>query len=316
MKRLLHAVTIFSIFLLPYCLPASEKFTWRPIEEQDWQVPLSGDQAHKGAVILFEMAESNDRDWANEECYYTLYRRIRILNYQGRKWGDVQVPIFSTNQKVEKIKGRTILRDGTVIELDRSHIHEKEVLRTEADKIKQKSFYLPGITNDCIIEYYIRLRLERPVSYWVIEKDLFLKQGTFTWKFFRGEGLSRATLRRIADRIIPNFVILNKVLPVNMEQKPSLKNPEEIVFTVKDVPAFKSEPYSLPEMAIKMNLRFYYGAPTSAEAYWGEQSRKTMTELEQFWNHDDRMEPVLKHFADLPTAQEKMRAAYDWIQKI
>ncbi len=306
---------ILTLLFVPFLLFAGDKFQWRPVNQSDWEVQLSDEQAHKGAVMLFEIAEVDDRDLANEKCYYTLYRRIRILNYQGRQWGDVQVPIFYKNQKVEAIKGRTILRDGTIVELDENHIHEKEVLRTEDAKIKQKSFYLPGISNDCIIEYYIRLRLERPVSYWLIEKDLNLKQGELTWKFFRGEGLSRETLRRIADRIVPNFIILNKVLPVGMEQKPNLKNPKEIVFTVQDVPAFQSEPLSLPDMAIKMNIRLYYGNQGSAEAYWGDQSRETMEELQKFWEDDDRLEDVLKEFKDLPSKQEKMQAAYQWIQK-
>ena len=134
-------------------LHAADDFNWESITDDDWADVGDSTISKSGAVMLFEKIVSDDRKMQNEKCTLTVYRRIRIFGEQGRVWGDAIIPNLHRKQRVPVILGRTILRDGTTVNLAPTQVFEKKVLQTKGLKIKQKSFSLPAISNDYIAEY-------------------------------------------------------------------------------------------------------------------------------------------------------------------
>ena len=51
-----------------------------------------------------------------------------------------------------------------------------------------------------------------------------------------------------------------------------LKETKELIYTVKNIPAFESEPYSLPENVLLGQLHYYYTEVGTANSYWGDYS--------------------------------------------
>ncbi|MFQ5630148.1 MAG: hypothetical protein ACE5I1_15375, partial [bacterium] len=145
MKKYPHkfAMMIISLFFVTSVF-AGEKFYWEPVTEADWSVVADSAKGYRDAVMLFEKVTADDRKFADGKTYLTIYRRIRILDAEGRDWGDVLAPLFYKKQKIEEVKGRTILPDGREIALAKDQIFEKQAIKTKGAKIKQTNFSLPG----------------------------------------------------------------------------------------------------------------------------------------------------------------------------
>jgi len=294
---------------------AEDEFDWHPITNLDWSISEDESKGIHDAVMIFEKISADDENLIDEKCYYTIYRRIRILSEEGRSWGDVSVPYLRKDQKVQDIQGRTILKDGTIIQLNRSQILEKEIFKSKEMRVKQKSFYLPGVSNNCIIEYVIKLQLKNPNNLWVIAKDIYLMKGEFRWKFFKGKGLAGLSRDLLSDFITPNYIWLNTEKALNVEMEPSIKDPKEVVFSIFDVKAFENELYTLPDNSLRANLRAYYGGGAAPEAFWGKVSNEKLEEIQAFTKKDDKLKSIIPLFSNIPEKERKIEAAYEWIQK-
>ncbi|MCK5455311.1 MAG: DUF3857 domain-containing protein, partial [Calditrichia bacterium] len=310
----IHYYLIYVVILLCNMATAGEKFKWDPITDADWLISENEQKGMQNAVMIFEKILADDEDLIDEKCYYTIYRRIRILNEEGRSWGDVSVPFVQRDQRIDEIKGRTILPGDAIIPLSRSKVLEKEIFKSKEIKIRQKSFYLPAVSNNCIIEYMIKLRLKSPKNLWRIEKNIYLLKGEFVWKFFRGEGLSDSQYNDLSEFITPNYIWLNTKKPLTVDYRPSIKRPEEVIFTISDVKGFEDEPFTLPESALKANLRTYYGGGGAPGAFWGDKSKNKDESIRNFTNKNNKILDIVNQFRNLATPDEKIIAAYDWVQ--
>ncbi len=303
---------IFSLWF--FISPLSGKdFRWHPVSEKDWEVSVDSSKEVFNAVMIFEEVVANHKDLGYDKVYHTIYRRIRILSEEGRKHADVKVPYVNKKQKIEEIKGRVVLRDGTTIPLEKSRILEKDVFKTKKIKIKEKSFSLAGVTDDCIIEYMIRYRLPGPESVWLIEKDISMLEGRFTWEFYRGSGLTSYIYNSVSDFVTPNFLWLYSKYPVDVQYLPSPEDPKRVVFTVKQTDPFKAEPQSLPEIALKAQLRYYYSSRESIGAYWRKLEARMSTQYAEFAKKKKRVADIIAAFDTLSSNRKKIRAVYNWI---
>lgn len=307
---LLPVVSCLLVFL-----PArAGDFKWEPITPTDWAV-VGDSQSTAGAIMLFEKVFADDQRLIDERCYRIIYRRIRITNNEGRSWGDVDIPYLNKAQKIEKILGRTVLPDGSEILLDKNKVIEKEVVKAKGLKIKQKSFSLPGVSDDCIIEYYYKIRLRYPVGTWTFQKEIPLKTGELTWEFYRGRGLIGRGYRRTAEFLTPNFTAINYTGKVISETRPTIKDPKMVYFRVDTVAPFKDEPFSLPDIALKGQIRYYYGSPGTPATYWGDISLSIREGLAEFTRRNKRVKEVITPFLGLADNEAKITAAYQWLQQ-
>ena len=304
----------FSVLLVGHSALLAD-YEWEPVNSWEWEVREAEGQA-KGAIMIFEKVIADDEDLVDGRIYHHLYRRIRILSPEGHDWADVDVPYLNRKQKVEKIYARAIQRDGTITELHKDEIIEKEVFKSKKYKIKQKSFSIPGVSDDCIIEYYIKFRSPTPRSSWVYQKSIAVMKAELVWKFFAGQGISGVAYSSVADEITPNYTWVNADNngQINVEQRPSVKNPKEVVFTVGEIAPFEEEPYSQPEIALKAQLRIYYGKSAGVASYWGDESKNRSERLREYTKKNKRLRKVVERWVNLPSDEEKIKAAYTWIK--
>lgn len=288
-------------------------FEWEQVTEADWAVAEDPDKDIRDAVMIFEKIRVDDENMVDRKTYYSVYRRIRILSGEGRSWGDVVAPYIKKTQKLEDIQGRTLHRDGDVFDLKESYIFDKEVVAGEGTKVKQKAFSLPAVSEDCIIEYYVKYRLDESPHVWIIQKDIHMLDGEYVWRFCRGRGLRGTEFRNFAKTDAPNYVVLHAEEHLNIDSRPSLKDPDELVFTIEDVPAFRSEPFSLPDIALKWQMRHYYGEPGVAASFWGDICRDFEANLKEFTSYNDRLQKVIENFPYMSSDLERVNTAYDWL---
>ncbi|MBD3402964.1 hypothetical protein GF420_08710 [candidate division GN15 bacterium] len=114
--------------------------------------------------------------------------------------------------------------------------------------------------------------------------------------------------------ITPNYVWLNTHSPIKVDQLPNLKAPEELKIICGFVPAFKSEPHTVPDKALKSKLYTYYGSRVPPATYWGQKATDLIEFLDDFSDDNKRLRKVVERFADLPTDEAKIAAAYNWLR--
>lgn len=305
---------ILCVCMVPLLASAGESFQWEPITDGDWSISEDPSRGIHDAVMIFERIIADDEGWLDDKCYYTIYRRIRILNPEGRRLGDVVVPYTGKEARLEAIEGRTVHRDGGEFALAESQVFEKEILKAEGLKIRQKSFSLPAISDDCIIEYYIKYRLNDSPHSWLIQKDIFLVEGKYVWRFYQGRGLPSEQYHLVSDKLAPNYVAMAPDTLLDIQLRPSIKAPETVVFTVRNTPAFEPEPYSPPDHALRWQVRHYYGESGAPAAFWGNLSSSISDDMREFAKKNKRVQEVVKSFGKLTSSDEKVHAAYTWLQ--
>jgi hypothetical protein len=285
-QTIIFLFLIFTTLLLRLAM-AGEDFVWEKITDKDWQVAPDSTKGIRNAVVLFEKIVTDDRDLLNNKFYVTIYRRIKIFNAEGRKWGDFSLPYLNKKQKIEFIRGRTVLPDGQEFPLLETQIFEKEIFKAKGLKIRQKSFSLPGVADGCIVEYALKYRLPSFYGVWIIQKEIPVLYGEYRWLFYRGKGLSE--IYALFNSVLtPNYLWLNTTAKYLAEQRPSIKEPTEVFFAANNVPAFETEPQALPEVALQAQVRCYYSSAVSPAAFWGQLSQNLSSTLEGYTKSNKR----------------------------
>ena len=307
------------VFILASDLSSARKekddFTWEPITDIDWAVQADSVLNIKDAAIIFQKIEMDDRDMIKENCYYTLYKRIRILTADGREYGDFAIPVYSEDQKILSIKGRAIRRDGDTTALNSDQIVEKEIFKSGKTKIRQKSFSIPGLSDDCIIEYRIKIKLPSHINKWDIQDDIALLHGELSWFLYYGKGMSDFVFKLNAYFYAPNYLTLclDENHEINVEKLPSLKETKQLVFTIDSLPAFKKEPYSLPEQALRGQLHYYYAEVGAPATYWGQRSQMIPNWLTSYIDESKQIKKIVSTFENVETNEDKIKSAYNWV---
>jgi hypothetical protein len=96
---------------------------WLPISPEE--LKMTSDPKAPGALAVNLYRQVDRDDQANRE---TNYIRIKILTDEGRKYGDVAIPLYKQGEQINNIRARTIRPDGSIVNFD-----GKIYLRTAAE---------------------------------------------------------------------------------------------------------------------------------------------------------------------------------------
>jgi len=322
--KLLVGGLLVSALLLPPSTLAKRKskketFKWEKITQADWDTgrkPATDDQA----VMLFEKISVDDRQMDDDKVFRTLYRKIRILNEAGRHWADVDVPHVHGEYRITSILGQTTLPDGKTIELTEDNIHSKTVIKIEGSKLDQTSFSMPGVTDDCIIEYRISYRSDGDVGGWLIQKDIPLLLGEYQWNYFdfdKSRNIWFSTMPFIWTWLTEPEYVWQNISPRAPKRYPHplIQDSTEMIFTVKNIPPFENEPQSVPDRSLRARLLCYYGNGTLPVVFWSDLTSNMAEWMdERFCEKKTKLLEVVANLAPGEPRDERIRAAYKWVQ--
>ena len=91
----------------------------------------------------------------NQDIQRVLYHyiRLKIFSEKGKEAAaTIDIP-YEGRTSIPYIFGRTVKRDGTVVELKKDGVYERDVVRRGGRKRKVKSFAMPGVEPGAIVEY-------------------------------------------------------------------------------------------------------------------------------------------------------------------
>ena len=299
------------LWFVPGVVAAGDEFKWEPIAAADWSLKADSAKGIRHALMLFEKVT---RDDTGELYELEIYRRFKIFDAEGRKWGDFNIPYVHKKQKVTAIRGRTVQADGRGFALAPEQIFEKDVIKAKGIKIKQKSFSLPGINDGCIIEYYVKLQSPTASGNWPIQKNIAQRQWEFVWKFKQLE-VSSNYLELARQYFTPNYMWHPLNITLTPLLRPNYADPKEVYFSTRDLPALEEEPAATSEAARQARLYCYYGPELEPPAFWKKTSQEFTESMAKYGKKNKRAREIVAAFANANTNEAKIAAAYEWTQK-
>src|ERR1044072_2311388 len=147
-------MTFKLILLLLLCLPAgvlAGDNEWRPGAPAELELKAPRVEADADAEVMFGEAGVDYSD--PQSLVMKHYIRVKIFTERGReKYSKHDIP-FQEGMKIKDIMARVIKADGSIVELSKADVFEREIVKTDKIKVKAKSFAVPNIEPGVIVEY-------------------------------------------------------------------------------------------------------------------------------------------------------------------
>lgn len=208
------------------------------------------------AVVLFDVGETriqSEGGWA-WRIVFTRHRRIKILNEEGLRFADIEIPYYSnfTENIQEDIKGIDAAtyffnEKGKVdnLKVKQSEIFEEEV----SENFFLKKFALSGVTVGSIIEY--RYEVVSNIFYriedWYFQDVIPTKYSNYSFRYpqyFDYKPFSSGYLPFTnQDRQIKFVDMGLEDASANNENHMTQYDENQFTWTIENVPAFRGEKY-------------------------------------------------------------------------
>ncbi len=257
------------------------------------------------AIILYRQVERDDNGRTSHEDNYV---RIKILNEEGRKYADVEIPFFKDSGDVIHIRARTIRPDGSTADFD-GKAFDKSIVKAKGMKYLAKTFTLPDVQVGSIIEYSYTLDLAEHFiydSHWILSDDLFTKKAVFSLKPFKSS-------------YMPVYLHWTwQGLPPGAEVKQG--GDGVIRMEATNIPAFQTEDFMPPPNEVKSRVDFIYSEDSiekDTNNYWKKVGKKRNDQLESFIGKHRAMDEAVAEIVSPADSQEvKLRKIYKRVQQI
>ena len=281
---------------------------WQPVSPQELAMKAPMVDPHADAEALFWDVRVKDEAQSNEYPHTVMqhYLRIKIFTDQGKeKFGTVDLTYFGKT-RIGDILGRTIKPDGTVVELQKDSIFDKNIVRASGLKVKSKSFALPAVAPGVIIEY--RWNEEHPDQ---------------LANYVRLPLQTNMPVERVTYHVKP---LSSQWVPYHMTLRsfncPTPKIESEAAgygaFTVRNVPAFHEEEDMPPVDAVTQWVLLMYEPDRvgTEDQYWSDISRQMFNE----YKSELKVNDDVRHIAETAlqgakTDDEKLLALAAYCRK-
>ena len=281
------------IFTTLFTLVLSAQTQWRAVSPAEMKMKTSQVEPDADAEAIFWEIQLDDKK--RNKLYYQHYVRVKIFTEKGReRFSKLDIP-FVKGKKVEDVAARVIKADGTIIELDPNNVYERDILTIRKNKLKAKSFALPGIETGAIVEYQYKETFKDDTlngEKLYFQRDIPMQKVTYSLRPYKTDYLPRIDFK-------------------NMEAVKFVKQQDGFFSaSLTNVPAFKEEPQMPPEDEAKMwaviNSQFsnfswfFYGNNLGNNFYAAIKANRTIKDK------------ALQLTANLNTQDDKVKAIYEF----
>lgn len=251
------------------------------------------------ALVIESNIERNDRMGTGYQK--SVHLRAKILSNTGRELADVEIPM-SKSGKLKRWWGRTILPDGTVLELPQSELRRQSEVRGESISVDAVKATLPGVVPGAVIDYGYEFVDESFPWVETIELQQSWPVRSLTYKWLPSTYLQAVHRpKRLQD------------YDVDIDVKR-----ETIVVTAHDMPPMLHEPFMPPPDETRAQLVLYYVPPDmDYEKFWEEAGRNIEKSVKRFLSRDKPLRDVvtgLNIAAEAPF-EDRLQVVYDWVQQ-
>ena len=265
---------IAASFLVAETLPAVD---WRPVDASELaQKTPRVDPAADAEAIFWDVRIEDKLQGQDFSLSLIHYIRIKIFTDLGReKYATVEIPVYG-KRVITDVAGRTIKADGTVIDLKKDGIFERDLVKTKGARRRGTTFTLPNVAAGDIIEYrykeirdkeiasHLQLYFQREMPLWSV--TYHLKPLNLPWQPY--------AMRSMAFQC----------------DHPPFKQEMNGFYTTSmtNVPAFQEEPDMPPEDTLRAWVLIYYEEDKKIEPakYWKDLGKSDYSEFKSRTNPD------------------------------
>ena len=236
------------LFAFSTAILAQDK-DWREVTPAELAMKTGKVEADADAEAIFWEVRVDD---SSENLSMKHYVRVKVFTERGReKYSKVDIP-YIKGVKIKNITARVIKPDGSIVELAKNDVFDREVVKTDKIKVKAKSFAVPNIEPGVIVEY--RYQEVFPNSSaedmrMTFQHDVPIENITYYFKPFQNA----------------------RYLTFNMQGNKFIKDKNGFYrATMENVPAIKEEAQMPPEDEIRSWLLLYYSNDTKGNSndFW------------------------------------------------
>jgi hypothetical protein len=287
---------------------------WLPVEPS--HISLKEPTVEKDAdaeVIFWEVRVSYAEGGYDLSTELQHYVRIKIFNERGRdaqsKVDLIAPKIRGREVKIKDVAGRTIKPDGTVVELKKEDIFERQVVKGDGIKVKATSFALPGVELGSIVEYRWR-EVRNGISYYE-RLDFARDIPVQTVKYY----IKPHDQRLVGSDGKPVGL---RAQTFNTSGEPFIKEKNGIYsYTKRNVPAFREEPRMPPALAVRPWMLVYYSSDTknSPEEFWRNYGRRIAESVKPLMKPNDEVKKVATQVVgDATDPEQKLRRLFNYVR--
>jgi hypothetical protein len=273
---------------------------WAPIDRNELTMKSDPAAAGAAAIILYRQVDRDDNGSTSHEFNYV---RIKILNEEGRKYADVEIPFVKNVNDVVQLNARTIRPDGSVVNFE-GKAFEKSIVKAKGLKYLAKTFTLPDVQVGSIIEYYYTYNYPEYIynSHWILSDELFTKHVKFSL-----EPDSRRRVLWTWQRLPPGTA------------QPREGTDRVIRLEAFNVPPFQTEDFMPPQNELKSRVDFIYSddVDKDGDAYWKRVSKQMYDNVESWIGKRSALEQAVSQIvvpADPP--EVKLQKIYARVQQL
>ena len=266
-----HTIVLFIFLMLVVCLQTAfaGDETWREVTSAELQAKTPKVETDADAEVLFW--EVRVDDGSISQLVMKHYIRVKIYTERGReKYSKVDVPYFK-GMKIKDLMARVIKADGSIVELAKTDIFDREIAKQGKVNVKAKSFAVPNIEPGVIVEYQYKEVIPGGTASNMrmkFQHDVPIQTISYYFKPFTS----------------------TKVLSFNMEETKFIKDKGGFYrATMENVPALKEEPRMPPEDEIRSWMLVYYSGNLKGDYtdFWASAGGA----IAQTWEIKDTLKP-------------------------
>jgi len=275
--------------------------------DESWQ-PIAKDELAMNDVTFAPGAAAVVLDWEtftdDTKSFETIYFRIKVLNQEGTKYGDIQIPYLKESVTVKDIQARTIQPDGRIIPFT-GPVYESTIAKTRGFRYLAKTFTLPEVQKGSILEYRYRLQWQNQLftSHWVSQYKFPLRHAKFVIRPYTGA--------------YTGLVWRSRGLPPDKALIKQADGAYAIEFN--DQPAFVEEKYSPPEDELKTGVELFYTSTAHGDTdkFWKTIAADGAADTEKYVGNRGYIRDLAANLvASTETADTKLRKFYARAQQI
>ena len=239
-KRFMLLSLLSLLFVCSQAAFAQDK-NWREVSPAELQMKTPKVDPDADAEAIFWEVRVNDS--SQEELALNHYVRVKIFTERGReRFSKLDIPFFK-GMKVKDVAARVIKSDGSIVEVKKADIFEREIAKANGLKVKAKSFAVPNIEPGVILEYRYREVVDNAIAQNMdlrFQRDIPIQQISYYVKPYAY-----------------NFQM--RYLAFNMNDTKFVEDKKGFyVATMTNVPALKEEPRMPPADEVRSWMLIYY----------------------------------------------------------
>jgi Domain of Unknown Function with PDB structure (DUF3857) len=297
------ALFLTCIVAAPEALAAGDE--WKPVDPSELALKTPVVEKDADAEALFWEVRIDDGDIG--ELVFTHYLRVKVFTERGREsQSKIDIPfgkIFGSNIKIKEIAARTIKPDGTIVELKKDDVFERDIIKASGLKMKAKSFAMPSVEPGSILEYrwrevrsnqwanYARLQFQRDIPVQTVK--YYIKPYPF------------ANLEMRA-------YVFHGQLPPFVKEKNGFYSA-----TMTGMPAYHEEPHMPPEDQVRTWMLVYYKSPEkiAPEKFWQQYGKSSYeANKSRMKVNDEVRQAATAAIGDASTPEEKLERLYNFVR--